>query len=331
MPTFPGGTYSGVISMNANLSGNEAFGDYDKEYKDILAAGAKGAQINVPWSALNPTGSTYSLSALQNPYSGLVTLVQDGYEAILLNIPIIAITTRAMPSDIASLDFADPLVKQRVYALINQLLGVLPDQVRYVSFGNEVDTYFASHPTEWGSYMNLVNNAKTYLKASRPGIQVGVTTTFDGATVRSKDQIQKLNEQMDVVILTYYPIDGITFKPRNPDTVSADVDAMVEISGDKSVVIQEWGYPSSSVLGSSEYSQAEFIFNSFTELENQGKAKFPFVSFFKYRDWNGAYVQTFTARNPGDPFFEFMSSLGLKRNDGTSKEAFAVISAWIKR
>ncbi|HRI80628.1 MAG TPA: hypothetical protein PLR06_13945, partial [Cyclobacteriaceae bacterium] len=104
---------------------------------------------------------------------------------------------------------------------------------------------------------------------------------------------------------------------------------MLSTSPGKPLIIQEWGYPSSTVLGSSETRQAEFFYNSFVELEKQGVARFPFVSFFKYRDWNTAYVQNITGQNPGQPFFEFMSSLGLKKNDGTSKQAFSVIEGWI--
>ena len=129
-------------------------------------------------------------------------------------------------------------------------------------------------------------------------------------------------------MLTYYPI-STSFVPREPSTVSSDVGKMMNVSQGKSIIMQEWGYPSSTLLGSSEAKQAEFMYNSFVELEKQGPAKFPFVSFFKYRDWNAAHVQNITGQSAGQFFYEFMSSLGFLKNDGTPKQASAIVDDWI--
>ena len=273
--------------------------------------------------------TTYDLATISNPYFGLSKLSGYGYETIFLNIPIIAVSNRSMPADIATLSFSDPIVKTRFHALIDAIKDQINSQVKYVALGNEVDTYFSAHTTEWGAYKSLVEDARTYLKSIKPNLIVGVTTTFDGATSKFVSQVKDLNANMDAIMLTYYPISS-GFVPREPNTVVGDVAKMVDAAGGKPLVLQEWGYPSSTSLGSSEAKQAEFIYNSLVELEKQGVSKFPFVSFFKYRDWNESHVQSITGQKAGQPFFEFMSSLGMKKNDGSSKAAFTVVQNWIK-
>lgn len=328
-PAFPSGNLQSTSSFNANLSASEPFGNYETEYKGIRAMGAYGAQTAAPWAILNPTGSTYDLATISNPYFGLNQLSAYGYKTIFLNIPIIAVNTRSMPADIATLSFDDPFVKSRFHALIDAIQGQINDQVKYISLGNEVDTYFSTHPSEWAAYRILVEDARTYLKTVKPGVVVGVTTTFDGATSKFVTEVGTLNTGMDAVMLTYYPVSS-SFAPRDPGTVADDVAKMNDISLGKPVVMQEWGYPSSTALGSSESKQAAFIYNSLVELERRGVNKFPFISFFKYRDWESSYVETITGQKAGQPFFEFMNSLGLRKNDGSPKEAFTVIQSWVK-
>jgi hypothetical protein len=324
-PGITPGSFSATVAMNANLSAEEPYQNYEAEYMAIRALGASGAQTAAPWASLNPTGTTYDLTPIINPIFGLGKLVDYGYETIFLNIPIITIEVRSMPTDIASLTFDDPQVVARFRALIDAILGSLPPEVKYISLGNEVDTYFNTHPGEWAAYHVLVEDARTYLKSLRPAVTVGVTTTFKGSTSTWVGEVLALNSNLDAVMITYYPLEGNGFFPRPPNTVASDVTKMVNISIGKPVVIQEWGYPSSTFLGSSEAAQADFMLQSLVELQKQGTAKFPFVSFFKYRDWSTGHAASLTNQSAGQPFFEFMSSLGLKRHDGSSKETLNII------
>lgn len=322
--------YDGVVSLNTNLSASEPFSNYTAEYQAVFNARARGAQTAAPWASLNPTGSTYDLVAISNPYFGLTALKDMGFEAIFLNIPIIAIDKRSMPADIITLPFDDPAVKARFRALLDIINDQLHDKVKYIAFGNEVDTYFATYPEEWEAYISLVEDARNYIRSIRPEILVAVTTTFQGATVNDTDQISLLNATLDVVSITYYPISS-NFIPRDPASVKEDVLKMIAIANDKPIVVQEWGYPSSVALGSSDQKQSDFFSYSFDQLSLHGQAHFPFVSFFKYRDWDDAHVKSLTGQTAGGNFYEFMSSLGLKRNDGSTKAAWKVIEAELKK
>jgi len=322
--------------MNANLSASgmtaEPISNYTAEYTAIYNAGARGAQTAAPWSSLDPTGTgtnTYDLTMITNPYFGLNALAGYGFTSILINIPIVALGSRTMPSTLAALPFDDSAVKDRYHALIDQVLPYLNSSVQYVSLGNEVDTYFSTHASELPNFKALIEDARAYLQSQKPTIKVGVTTTFDGATLTQAANVASLNANMDVIILTYYPTNSSTFVPRNPSTVATDMAAMISIAGSKPLVLQEWGYPSSTVLSSSQQKQADFIANTFTTWRQYGSGRIPFISFFKRRDWNDAQCQTSSGQATGQPFYEFLCSLGLLNNIGTQKAAYASLLAGI--
>jgi len=322
-----------VVSMNANISASELTVDYTPytaEYQAIYATGARGAQTAAPWSSLNPTGATYDLTMVSNSYFGLDALAGYGFTSILINIPIIAIASRTMPADIATNAFNDATVKSRYHTLIDNVLPYFNSSVKYISLGNEVDTYLSSaNPTEWSQYKELIEDARTYIHSLKPNIKVGVTTTFDGATSTQIVNVASLNENMDVIILTYYPT-GAGFVPRDPSTtVSTDMALMVSTAAGKPLVMQEWGYPSSTVLSSTEQMQADFIANTFSSWSQYGSSRIPFISFFKYRDWDAAQCTALTGQSSGQSFFEFICSLGLLNNDKTQKVAYSVLTTGI--
>ena len=318
--------FNPVVSMNANISASESLNTYATEYQAIYADGARGAQTAAPWSSLESPGPTYVLTMITNPYFGLDALKGYGYTSVLVNIPIVAIASRTMPADIAGLPFSDPVVKARYHALIDQVLPYLNSSVKYISLGNEVDTYFSTHGTEWLAYKDLIEDARTYIHTLKPNIKVGVTTTFVGATLTQKTNVASLNANMDVIILTYYPTSSSTFIPRNPLTVGGDMDAMVVVAGSKPLVLQEWGYPSSTYLSSTEQMQADFITNTFSSWVLYGSERIPFISFFKRRDWDPAHCATLSNQLAGQNFYEFLCSLGLLNNDGSPKMAYTALT-----
>jgi hypothetical protein len=310
--------FNPVISMNANI-GSELITNYTAEYNAIYTAGARGAQTAARWVDLNPTGTTYVDTMVSNPYFGLDALATTyGFTSILINIPIVAIDKRTMPADIAANAFNDQVVKDRYRALIAHIDSYLNSSVKYISLGNEVDTYLSSaNPVEWSQYKELIEDARTYIHSLKPNIKVGVTTTFDGATSTQIANVANLNANMDVIILTYYPT-GAGFVPRDPSTVGSDMALMVATAAGKPLVMQEWGYPSSTVLLSTEQMQADFITNTFAYWKMYGSDRIPYISFFKRRDWSTTDCATMTSQSTGQPFYEFMCSLGLINNAGTT-------------
>jgi hypothetical protein len=99
---------------------------------------------------------------------------------------------------------------------------------------------------------------------------------------------------------------------------------MVSLAGDKPVVLQEAGYPSGSLNGSSEAAEAAFVTDLFQAWRNAGNSM-PFLSYFLLYD-----LDTTTCADHGvyygsaDPaFLSNLCSLGLRRSDGTAKAAWS--------
>jgi hypothetical protein len=103
-----------------------------------------------------------------------------------------------------------------------------------------------------------------------------------------------------------------------------DFPLMLDIAGDRPLVLQEVGYPSAESLGSSEQKQADFITNVFAAWDQAG-SKIPFLSIFALGDLSddlmnqlGAYYGLAQDTN----FLDYLRTLGLRQVDGTPKLAW---------
>lgn len=149
-----------------------------------------------------------------------------------------------------------------------------------------------------------------------------MTTTFAGATSTHAVEVSSLNQSMDGLILTYYPVSA-SFVAREPSSTRADMQSTVNVAGGRKVVVPEWGYPSSTVVSGSPQRQVEFIAHTFTSWRLHGTSKIPFVSFFKLHDRDDAHCRALKGPTAGQSFYEFMCSLGLLNNDDSPKPACA--------
>ncbi|MGE0762563.1 MAG: hypothetical protein AB7N80_04730 [Bdellovibrionales bacterium] len=336
-PSTPA-TFNGVLSFNLSISSSPTCGEalslYTTEYQSAYTFGARGAQTAAPWSSMEDDGTVeagenadgFDLAMVSNSFFGLNAIDGYGFTHIFFNLPSLTHTGRKIPSDISGLAFNHATIKTRYRRAIDNVQPYLNDSVKYFSLGNEVDSYLKTRPAaEWTEYKELIEDARTYLKSLKPNIIVGVTTTFEGFSGTESTEIADLNTNMDAIFLTYYPISG-AFVADNPGVVSTDFATMVTQSGSKAVIIQEIGYPTSATNSGSEANQATFISNVFDEWKQRGSTKFPFISFFKRRDWNACECAAQTSGgSAGQPFYEFMCSLGILNNNSAAKSANATL------
>jgi hypothetical protein len=283
----------------------------------------RGAQTVISWCSEN-TDFNYAPAiylATNNGY-GLTRLSSQGFK-ILVTIPIIAISTKCAPPRVSGDAFNTTAMKNAYRAFLDQILPFIDSNVLYVSFGNEVDTYFNSHPSEWPAYKELVEDAATYVKSSKPWIKTGVTVTFEGASGSHQSNVQALNENMDIYILTYYPHSG-NFIMEDPTIVEADMDSAVALAGSKPLVYQEFGYPSHVDLNASEAKQWQFFDLGLSKWKSFGSTKIPFLSAFKRRDY---FNDVPSCGSIGTNYNKFLCSLGFVNNDLSEKIAWANIQS----
>ena len=124
---------------------------------------------------------------------------------------------------------------------------------------------------------------------------------------------------------TYYPLNA-DFTVRDVSEVKSDFAQMVLAVNGQKLIITECGYPTATVLGSSEQLQSEFIsavFEAWGLYSNQ----ISHLSFFSLTDYSEDYVNElggyYGLRE--EKFLSYLGSLGIRRADGSPKPALETL------
>jgi hypothetical protein len=326
-PGIPAGAAFSISPVTANIppSGPEVLAAFSA----VRDAGARGYLASYRWSELEPQPGQYALTDLQ---SLLQTITGLGFTRILLNIQAINTTQKETPADLVGVAWDAPQMQIRFRALLDQIAPLLGPEVKYVAIGNEVDSYLGAN-NQWAAYQAFFSQARAYLRTLRPGQLVGVTTIFDGARGTWKTPVQALNALADVAVYTYYGNDG-AFQDLPPSAGVDALDEMVALAAGKPVIVQEFGQASTPVNGGSDDLQARFFAASLARWHDIGGAAIPFLSVFALYDfppWLCDELLTYYGTGPNTAFREYLCSLGLKRQDGTSKPSWDSVRAFGRR
>lgn len=282
-------------------------------------AGVHGNALFNNWSQLEPSPGHYDVS---DP-AGAVSYIGNtlGWQ-LVFTIGVINTVKREVPADLQDTPWDSPQMISRFHALIDHLVPIFNSHLAYISVGNEVDIYLSTRPdaaAQWAGYRTFYDDAVNYLHSVAPGIKVGVTSTFGGASGFARSQVHDLNAASDAFILTYYPL-GPDFIPAGADAPLRDFPAMVRLADGLPVVLQEVGYPSSPRLQSSAREQAQFVSNVFNAWNTAG-AGIPFLSYFCMHDFGRKWCdQLLTYYGIKDPNFEaYLCTLGVRTVGGAPK------------
>ncbi len=104
--------------------------------------------------------------------------------------------------------------------------------------------------------------------------KIGVCWTLRGLAGSLKQYWIDLMDHLDVVVTTYYAVDGPTYAAASPSKYEAEfpgtlLSAAEELATHKPIVVQEIGMPSDSLLGS-EAAQAQFLAYVLDQWDNTG-------------------------------------------------------------
>ena len=329
LPGEPATDPPGNFSISASVQTEPATTDSHEileRYLDafVLAqlAGANGQFSSYTWSELEPSSGDYEL---QN-FSDTMAHAEDENLTVLVGLQVINMVARAVPSDLVNQAWNSATMISRMHALLDQLIPLMQGRVAFISIGNEVDGYFTGiYASELSAYTSFYADAVDYLHTHFPGVAVGVTITSDALLGVDAMTWYDLNRYSDVVIATYYPLQpDFTVRPSNRPL--SDFPALIQFAAGKPLVLQEVGYPASTVLGSSEASQAEFVSHVFTAWVDSDGA-IPFLNLFLLHDLSDGLVDTLVGYYgvSGDNFREYLATLGLRYADSVEKEAWRAL------
>ena len=328
---------SRALSIFASPRSEPRTGDGDiLSEREIEAAelarglGIRAAYRPSGWDTLEPVPGRYDVSRFAD---GIRHLAERGF-AVMVTLQVIDTLRRRVPADLADVPFDAPEMQERFRALFDALLPGLTSSVRFLSIGNEVDPYL-HHNGGWVAYKTFLDRATAHVHARAPWIRVGATCTFIGAVSASVLGVAFLNQATDVYAITYYPFaapfDG-SYSLSGPEAPRADFPRLLALAGSKPVVLQEVGYPASDLFGSEER-QADFVHHVFAAWQATGR-RIPFLSFFQLHDFPVEVCDVageYYSETNADVIREFVSTLGLRRRDGTPRLAWQALAEHARR
>lgn len=351
-----GGTTGGLAtcSYTAAAKGSRQFG------MDILDEAATGGYngnvaklkqlkgtyqtLHLTWTAIETTaGSGTTSGTLVDPFSALATFngyaLSDGIK-LSLTIRPIDTTGKTVPSDLAALDFNNADVIARFKKVIDFALTKI-DRANMINLliGNEIDDFNPGADANfWVEYAQFLQNIRTYVNTTYPGLPVGFTataggyidgtkTTPDGWNARSV--LQTIAGLVDVAGVTYYPLAlSPALVMKDPSVVASDFATLVaQVPSGTTIHIQEIGYATSATVNGTETKQAEFFCEVLhawdthaTRIPRMAALRLNDITRTKAESMAGSYSST------NENFIEYLRTLGVHQQSGATKQAFDMLS-----
>ncbi len=312
------------IALANNTAANEWLTPWavNKRFHQAVEAGVNYVYLSPKWQDVEPSPGKYVFKDIDFQ----VKQAEDANLPLVLNLRVIDTANRPIPSDLRDLSFADPRMIERLDRLIDQIAPHLKGRLAYLLIGNEVDAYFRARPAEITPYLTLFSAAKIHARSRLNQVATSLTITIDGLPETS-GTLRPLIDAGDFFSITYYPLDA-SFKVKDPSVVDRDVEKILRAAGNKQVLFQEFGYPSSEKNGSSQEKQAQFIANFLDAISrHQGRiigANLLFMCDFS-NSVTADLAKSYNMPN-AERFSAFLQTLGLFDGNGAPKKSWAVFS-----
>lgn len=308
------------LDTNPPPSAGDSAAAKQEWFEKGLLAGITTVSLSPIWRSVEKTAGKYEFGDLDFN----AKLAREHNLPIYLNIRIIDTNNRALPEAYGSWRFDDPRLAARLEDLIRALAPRVKGQIRWVSIGNEVDEYFASHTGEIAAYRTLLERVLPTVRSSFPGALFTVNCTFHSLD-RLNSELRPITEITEFTSLTYYPLNP-DFTFRDPADVPGDFAKMFGAAHGKRVFFQEIGYASSDRVNSSQEKQARFMKNVLDTLAKH-RAQTIGAHFVWMSDIPLSLVDHFGDyyKLPNSERFKaFLASLGYFDREGRPKQAWAI-------
>jgi hypothetical protein len=310
------------IALAANPAPDEGYTPQTvkRRFEQSLSAGVTYVYLSPKWNELEPRPGKYE-------FKDLDFLIGEAVSAglpLVCNLRVIDTNQRAIPSDLMSKSFRDPKVRDRITNLLRAMLPRMHGKLRYMLIGNEVDGYFKAHQGEIGEYRDFFALGASVVKATVPGTPVSLSVTFDGLSI-ADNLLKPLLEQTDFLALTYYPLRP-DFTVRDATDVPSDFGRMIQVAHGRKILLQEVGYPSSPINGSSEDKQAAMFAAVFRQLQEHLQ-DFIGANFLFMSNLSDSVVDTlakYYSLPNGERFKAYLKTLGMLDDGGHPKKSWDV-------
>jgi hypothetical protein len=310
-----------TLAIDVNYASD---GDYGIAFAMAQELGIQEVKLSLDWNGIETEqGFDYSLIDIINwfypEYNMPVSLIFRPVNTNMLT----------LPSDIASLPLDDEQVISRFKAFLDSIYNRIPDlTVTAVFIGNEIGAYLGNDVSRWNAFSTFYDSARAHVKSLwGSGMKVGtIGMLYDMIGEPNKGRYQGINENSDVIGVTYYPLNG-DFSVKDPSVVQADFDDIVAAFPDIPLWFTEAGYPTGAACNSTEEKQADFITQVFQAWDRH-KDNIAHIDFTWMHDQDSATVASWIiaygmAGSPyADAFGAYLATLGMRTYDGQDKTGY---------
>jgi len=306
---------------------------YDSAFAYTETACIDVAHMFLQWSRLEPDTGAFDDIVINDFLNNINIYFPWHNTKVEFQIAVTNTVAKETPSELLSVDFADPIMIDRFKRLLDTVFTHIPDiELVALNIGNESGILFGTDAAEYDSFKTFLDSVAPYAKQLYQNIHgtdlnVGTAFTFDKLTDPTTQALcESVNATRDIISVTYYPLNS-DFTMDSPTVVSSDFADLVAIYSDtlKPIHFVECGYSSSAVCNSSEALQAEFYTNVFEAWDTQYD-HIKFLSIFQSTDWSYDRVDTLALYyGINDPIFkEFLRALGTRTwpGNGTDKLSY---------
>ncbi|VAW67427.1 hypothetical protein MNBD_GAMMA09-2749 [hydrothermal vent metagenome] len=301
---------------------------YASAYNQAVTMGVREVSVSLDWALLEPSEGNYD-NTLPDIIDTFYSLQNADLTLVLrpLDTP-----GPRLPSDLAGLPFNDPSVITAFDNFLTNLHARLPTlnasgKLKWIHVGNEIDANLGSDVTKWAQWQIFFNAAKTKIE-SLWGSGIEVSSIIQFSTLKNPGRLALYNNllpTLDSAAITYYPLNA-DFTMQAVSVVASDFNLMVNAISNKPILLQECGYASSSVNGSSEQLQADFISAVFNAWDTQ-RARIKLIDFAWQYDVSEARVDQWvidfgmSGQADENAFKQYLWTLGLSNYDASEKLA----------
>ena len=243
-----------------------------------------------------------------------------------------------LPDYLKGRRFNDPYFLERWQKYLEGFLSRYGDYIDYLNIGNEVNNYFGKHYDEWADYLEFFRRAENVIHRLKPKIKVGIVLVES----RRESFWKQVEPYCDYLAITYYTPCSAFGKSPTAEALDKNhykyfgrtIDEAVRVAGGKEILITEIGCATHPDIDSSPQLQMQFIKALFQWL-NGKEDNILGMSWLSPTDWPyeatkqalQGYLDAAALQH--EPFMKYLTSLGLKYEDGTEKPGYAAFKSGI--
>jgi len=236
-----------------------------------------------------------------------------------------------LPAYLKDKRFNDPYFLERWEKYLEAFLSRYGDYIDFLNIGNEVNNYFGQHYKEWKDYVEFFKRGSEVIRKMKPGTKIGIVL-IEG---RRRHFWKAVEPYCDHLAITYYaPCSAFGKSPtaqaldkKSSKYFARTLEEAIRVAGKKKLLLTEVGCATHPALDSSPELQVQFIKALFQWLRGK-EDKILGMSWLASIDWpyEGTKKALKGYLDPAllkhEPFMRFLTSLGLRYEDGTKKPGY---------